>query len=69
MLQAVALRPCSFYERYAINDDLITDQEETGWKNIHGDVFRYPRHKSLLAASLGSGTRLLFVYVFLCKFE
>ncbi|XP_039127470.1 transmembrane 9 superfamily member 4-like isoform X2 [Dioscorea cayenensis subsp. rotundata] len=51
--------------KYAINDDLITDQEETGWKNIHGDVFRYPRHKSLLAASLGSGTRLLFVFVLL----
>ncbi|KAJ0981229.1 hypothetical protein J5N97_009484 [Dioscorea zingiberensis] len=47
--------------KYAINDDLIIDQEETGWKNIHGDVFRYPKYKSLLAASLGSGTRLLFV--------
>ncbi|KAH7679868.1 Nonaspanin (TM9SF) protein [Dioscorea alata] len=48
--------------KYAINDDLIIDQEEIGWKNIHGDVFRYPKHKSLLAASIGSGIRLLVVF-------
>ncbi|KAM0949146.1 putative nonaspanin (TM9SF) [Dioscorea sansibarensis] len=48
--------------KYAINDDFITDQEEIGWKNIHGDVFRYPKHKSLLAASIGSGIRLLVVF-------
>ncbi|KAJ0981228.1 hypothetical protein J5N97_009483 [Dioscorea zingiberensis] len=48
--------------KYASHEDLIPDQEETGWKNIHGDVFRYPKNKSLLAASLGSGTRLVFVF-------
>ncbi|XP_076938920.1 transmembrane 9 superfamily member 4-like [Bidens hawaiensis] len=35
------------------------NQEEMGWKNIHGDVFRFPKHKSLFAATLGSGTLLL----------
>jgi len=39
-------------------------QEETGWKLIHGDVFRFPKHKSLLAAALGSGTQLFTLYVF-----
>ncbi|KAI3730463.1 hypothetical protein L1987_61633 [Smallanthus sonchifolius] len=39
------------------------NNEETGWKNIHGDVFRFPKHKSLFAAALGSGTHLLLLMV------
>ncbi|KAK1416282.1 hypothetical protein QVD17_32071 [Tagetes erecta] len=39
------------------------NHEETGWKNIHGDVFRFPKHKSLFAAALGSGTHLLVLIV------
>ena len=44
--------------RYAHDEETAEDQEETGWKYIHGDVFRFPKYKSLLAASLGSGTQL-----------
>ena len=29
--------------------------EETGWKLVHGDVFRPPSHPTLLVACLGSG--------------
>ncbi|KAM6567524.1 hypothetical protein CsatA_026652 [Cannabis sativa] len=36
-----------------------SNQGERGWKCIQDDVFRIPSHKSLLAASLGSGTQLL----------
>ncbi|XP_076914194.1 transmembrane 9 superfamily member 4-like [Bidens hawaiensis] len=39
------------------------NHEETGWKNIHGDVFRFPKHKSLFAAALGSGTHLLVLII------
>lgn len=46
------------YERYAHDEETAEDQEETGWKYIHGDVFRYPKYKSLFAACLGSGTQL-----------
>lgn len=46
------------YERYAHDEETAEDQEETGWKYIHGDVFRYPKYKSVFAASLGSGTQL-----------
>lgn len=46
------------YERYAHDEESAEDQEETGWKYIHGDVFRYPKNKSLFAAALGSGTQL-----------
>merc|ERR1719461_2481168 len=33
--------------------------EETGWKLVHGDVFRKPRHSKLLAVSVGTGVQLL----------
>lgn len=45
------------YQRYSIEDD--EEQEETGWKLLHGEVFRFPPHKNLLAAGLGTGAQLL----------
>eukprot|EP00406_Dinophysis_acuminata_P043499 CAMPEP_0179311090 /NCGR_PEP_ID=MMETSP0797-20121207/52504_1 /TAXON_ID=47934 /ORGANISM="Dinophysis acuminata, Strain DAEP01" /LENGTH=647 /DNA_ID=CAMNT_0021020847 /DNA_START=67 /DNA_END=2008 /DNA_ORIENTATION=- len=33
--------------------------EETGWKLVHGDVFRKPPHSKALAVSVGSGVQLL----------
>jgi hypothetical protein len=32
--------------------------EETGWKLVHGDVFRPPPHRMLLAACVGTGAQL-----------
>jgi transmembrane 9 superfamily member 2/4 len=34
-------------------------QEETGWKLVHGDIFRPPQHASLLATYVGTGVQLL----------
>ncbi len=34
------------------------DQEETGWKYIHGDVFRFPPHLNLFCAAIGTGTQI-----------
>ncbi|KAL5995470.1 Cellular adhesion and filamentous growth protein [Asimina triloba] len=52
-------------EKYAHDEEAADDQEESGWKYIHGDVFRYPKYKSLLAASLGSGTQLFTLTIFI----
>ncbi|TFJ86270.1 hypothetical protein NSK_002478 [Nannochloropsis salina CCMP1776] len=38
------------------NDEIL--EEESGWKLIHGDVFRFPSHINLLAALIGSGVQL-----------
>ncbi|XP_023769790.1 transmembrane 9 superfamily member 4 [Lactuca sativa] len=48
-----------------VEEDILSynKQEEIGWKNVHGDVFRFPQHKSLFAAALGAGTQLLVVIV------
>eukprot|EP00928_Gymnodinium_smaydae_P022078 TRINITY_DN1865_c0_g2_i1.p1 TRINITY_DN1865_c0_g2~~TRINITY_DN1865_c0_g2_i1.p1 ORF type:complete len:629 (-),score=158.57 TRINITY_DN1865_c0_g2_i1:158-2044(-) len=37
--------------------------EETGWKLVHGDVFRRPRHSKLLVVSVGSGVQILLMSV------
>eukprot|EP00245_Coleochaete_scutata_P002916 TRINITY_DN14158_c0_g1_i1.p1 TRINITY_DN14158_c0_g1~~TRINITY_DN14158_c0_g1_i1.p1 ORF type:complete len:653 (-),score=99.92 TRINITY_DN14158_c0_g1_i1:950-2722(-) len=46
------------------DEEAAEDQEETGWKYIHGDVFRFPIHKSLFCAVLGSGSQLLALALF-----
>ncbi|GMI85518.1 hypothetical protein like AT5G37310 [Hibiscus trionum] len=51
--------------KYAHDDESADDQEESGWKYIHGDVFRYPKHKSLFAAALGCGTQLFTLTIFI----
>ncbi|PWA41326.1 nonaspanin (TM9SF), Major facilitator superfamily domain protein [Artemisia annua] len=54
---------CASPSQRHFHDQAADNQEETGWKNIHGDVFRFPKHKSLFTASLGSGTHLLLLIV------
>eukprot|EP00331_Platyophrya_macrostoma_P029188 CAMPEP_0176436774 /NCGR_PEP_ID=MMETSP0127-20121128/18185_1 /TAXON_ID=938130 /ORGANISM="Platyophrya macrostoma, Strain WH" /LENGTH=600 /DNA_ID=CAMNT_0017820191 /DNA_START=1 /DNA_END=1803 /DNA_ORIENTATION=- len=34
-------------------------QEETGWKLVHGDVFRSPEHPVLFSALIGSGCQII----------
>ncbi|MQM14838.1 hypothetical protein Taro_047773 [Colocasia esculenta] len=51
--------------KYSHDEESAEDQEETGWKYIHGDVFRFPDHKSLFSAVLGSGTQLLALAIFI----
>ena len=41
------------------DDDLVEDI--TGWKLLHGDVFRTPVYAGLLAPLVGSGCQLVFV--------
>jgi transmembrane 9 superfamily protein 3 len=33
--------------------------DESGWKQVHGDVFRTPEHLSVLAAAVGSGMQMV----------
>ena len=51
--------------RYALmeqgGDSAMT--EETGWKLVHGDVFRPPPHPELLCAVLGNGMQLLCIVI------
>lgn len=43
-------------------------QEESGWKQVHGDVFRPPRKGMLLSVFLGQGTQIfIMTFITLCK--
>uniref|UniRef100_A0A915E919 Transmembrane 9 superfamily member n=1 Tax=Ditylenchus dipsaci TaxID=166011 RepID=A0A915E919_9BILA len=45
--------------RYNQLDNEEDAQEEFGWKLVHGDVFRPPRHALCLSVFVGSGSQLL----------
>jgi len=47
------------YERFSADDEAGLEYDsvadETGWKQVHGDVFRPPQYLTLFAAVVGSG--------------
>ncbi|KAL6062820.1 Transmembrane 9 superfamily member [Balamuthia mandrillaris] len=50
----------SDYTRY---NDEEQDEEDYGWKLIHGDVFRFPPNKNLFCACVGVGAQFLCVAI------
>eukprot|EP01116_Phalansterium_solitarium_P004252 TRINITY_DN151_c0_g1_i1.p1 TRINITY_DN151_c0_g1~~TRINITY_DN151_c0_g1_i1.p1 ORF type:complete len:593 (+),score=230.48 TRINITY_DN151_c0_g1_i1:180-1958(+) len=51
----------SDYSRYARAEDEEDDQEDYGWKLIHGEVFRFPPFKSAFTAFIGLGAQCLVI--------
>jgi len=49
--------------KYNQLDDQEEAAEESGWKLVHGDVFRPPEHASLLATYVGVGVQLFGMLV------
>jgi len=50
-------------KRYREMKDSEEAQEETGWKLVHGDVFRPPGRPMFLAVSVGSGVQVFAMTV------
>lgn len=46
----------------------LDDQEDSGWKLVHGDVFRPPKHALLLSVLLGNGAQLFMMTGFTIVF-
>jgi len=60
MIAMILLR--TLYRDITKYNELATAEEaaeETGWKLVHGDVFRKPRFSKLLAVSVGSGMQIM----------
>lgn len=54
---------------YCINNHQDETIEETGWKLVHGDVFRPPPHSKLLTSFVGAGIQIFFMaLITICKF-
>mmetsp|Transcript_325 Transcript_325/g.1092 ORF Transcript_325/g.1092 Transcript_325/m.1092 type:complete len:633 (+) Transcript_325:74-1972(+) len=51
------------FARYNEIDDTVEAQEETGWKQVHSDVFRPPIATGLLCVFVGIGAQLYVVVV------
>lgn len=47
--------------RYNADESLEETLEESGWKLVHGDVFRPPRYPKLFAALVGSGVQIFMM--------
>lgn len=55
--------------RYNSDDAIEEALEESGWKLVHGDVFRPPRYPRLFSAVVGSGIQIFIMAVItICKF-
>lgn len=50
-----------FLIRYNAEDTIEDSLEETGWKLIHGDVFRPPRFPKLFVSIVGTGVQIFFM--------
>lgn len=54
--------------RYNSDESIDDMMEETGWKLVHGDVFRPPPKRMLFAAVIGSGIQVfLMALITICK--
>eukprot|EP00005_Dracoamoeba_jomungandri_P004996 CAMPEP_0174257140 /NCGR_PEP_ID=MMETSP0439-20130205/6298_1 /TAXON_ID=0 /ORGANISM="Stereomyxa ramosa, Strain Chinc5" /LENGTH=515 /DNA_ID=CAMNT_0015340081 /DNA_START=34 /DNA_END=1578 /DNA_ORIENTATION=- len=49
------------FRRYREMQDSDDAQEETGWKLVHGDVFRAPNKPMLLSTSVGTGVQVFLM--------
>eukprot|EP00775_Hariotina_reticulata_P013476 gene13476-13602_t len=54
------------FMKYTRDDEMGEAEEETGWKYLHGDVFRFPPNINLFSAMVGVGTQILVIA--LCVF-
>ena len=53
------------FNRYNATEAAEDVEEETGWKLVHGDVFRIPPAASVFCAYIGTGVQLFSLVIFL----
>jgi hypothetical protein len=60
---ALALK-CFNYGHCSNLISIFVDNNKSGWKLIHGDVFRFPQYPALFCASVGIGNQLIVLTFF-----
>ena len=56
------------YNRVPTEEEKAEEREETGWKLVHGDVFRAPAYPMLFAVTVGTGSQVLSMAFFTLVF-
>lgn len=52
------------FARYLeLDEEDFDDEQDTGWKLVHGDVFRFPQYPMLLSSAVGTGCQLFVLSV------
>lgn len=49
------------FARYNLEDEEADEDADNGWKTVHNDVFRPPRHKCFFSATVGVGAQFLAI--------
>lgn len=53
--------------KYNADESYDETIEETGWKLVHGDVFRPPKNSRLFAAFVGTGIQIFWMsFITIC---
>lgn len=50
------------YQRYSVLEE-ENDVEESGWKRLHADVFRFPKYRALFSSIVGCGVQIMLIFV------
>ena len=50
------------YQRYSVLEE-ENDIEESGWKRLHADVFRFPKYRALFCSIVGCGVQIMLIFV------
>lgn len=54
------------FTRYMeLDEEDFDDTEDSGWKLLHGDVFRFPAYPMLLSSAIGTGAQLFAMTIFI----
>lgn len=56
-------RDLNRYNRVPTDAEKAEEREETGWKLVHGDVFRAPSYPMFFAVTVGTGSQTLFMSI------
>uniref|UniRef100_A0A1I8JKR5 Transmembrane 9 superfamily member n=1 Tax=Macrostomum lignano TaxID=282301 RepID=A0A1I8JKR5_9PLAT len=49
------------FARYNLEDEEADEDSDNGWKTVHNDVFRPPKHKCFFSATIGVGAQFLAI--------
>jgi len=51
------------YQRYAALEEEDGEVDESGWKRLHADVFRFPEYPAVFASILGCGVQIMLIFI------